>query len=152
MRFQVSFKAVRFSRQAGLHFAPKMLFWVALLLVFAQVAHAFDACTTHLEDACFNAMVVKVPCPVDQVCEDCSVVPVKDVCDSVSELAVAVAAGAQLNAPPIIFVDAPFIASPVPRLEARTVALFSRAPADVPPLRSQYLAPRLSGRAPPLSV
>lgn len=128
------------------------MFWVALMLVFAQVAHAFDACATHLEDTRQNTMIVKAPCSATHSCELCAPAPSEDICDAVSELAIAVSVGAHLIAPPVIILDAPFVASPIPLTETSTAVPFSCYSSDVPPLRSQYLAPQLSGRAPPFSV
>lgn len=143
---------MRISRQAGFSFAPKTLFWVALMLVFAQVAHAFDACSTHIEDTRQSKMSLSAPCSVGFNCELCAVVPVKDACDSVSELAIRASSGAYLSAPPIVIIDAPFVALPVPLLETPTLPPSYRGSSDVPRLHSLYLAPQLSGRAPPFSV
>ena len=128
------------------------MFWVALLLVFAQVAHAFDACAAHIEDTRQNTMVVKAPCVANYFCENCTFAPVKDICASVSELAVRAAFDAPLAAPPVIIVDAPFIASPIPQLCAQTPLVARHTSSEVLPLRSQYRAPQLSGRAPPFSA
>ena len=121
------------------------------MLVFAQVAHAFDACAAHLEDTRQNTMIVTSPCVADQICENCAV-PIRDVCDSVSELAVLTYAGSYELVPPTMVADAPFIAPFAMRLEACVTSIYERFAPDIPPLQSQTLAPQLSGRAPPFSV
>ena len=120
------------------------MFWVSLMLVFAQVAHAFDACVAHLEPASSLAMKVSVPCSAGHNCELCASIPCEDICGAVSDLATRAPSSVSLIAPPLILVDAPFIASPIPAPETSVVALCNEYNSDVPPLRSQYLAPQLS--------
>lgn len=139
-------------QRGGSFSATKTMFWVALMLVFAQVAHAFDACATHLEDTRQDITILKAPCSAGHNCEFCAPTPPEDICDAVSELAIVISAGAYLIAPPVIILDAPFVTSPIPSLEESKDAPLSRHSSDVPPLRSQYLAPQLSGRAPPFSL
>ena len=132
--------------------APKTMFWVALLLVFAQIAHAFDACAARLENASPLAIIVSSPCSAGHNCDLCSVVPAQDICEMVSDLATRAPSIISLAAPPFVVVDARFISSPVPQFLAQSRFVSRYPSAEVPPLRSQYLAPQLCGRAPPFSV
>lgn len=128
------------------------MFWVALMLVFAQVAHAFDACAAHLENTRLFAMSVSAPCLPGNSCDLCALTPAEDICGLVSELAVRAPSSDFPLAPPVILVDARFIASPVPPFSTQTRIVPLYPQRESPPLRSQYLAPQLSGRAPPFSV